>query len=195
MKTPPTMQHPAGSASNERQMVAGRARRLVRDTLRRDPEDHWAVAFGRIAGYSFAVAAVTGILLLPFFEPLMDTLVYHGSYRELDGVPVSQAYRSVLAISFDVHGGLLVRQVHHWSADLFVAAICLRLLRTFFCGRFKGRAPSDWLIWVRAVARGRLHPPARPPARPPPGSRRGGRRYRPGADGGRRSRLWRAVAP
>ena len=111
------------------------------------------------------MAAVTGILLLPFFQPSMDTLVYHGSYREMDGVPVSQAYRSVLAISFDVHGGLLVRQVHHWSADLFVAAICLRLLRTFFRGRFKGRVLRDWLIWVRAVARGRLHPPARPPAR------------------------------
>ena len=49
---------------------------------------------------------------------------------------MSQAYRSVLAISFDVRGGLLIRQVHHWSAELFVAAICLRLLRLFFRGRF-----------------------------------------------------------
>ena len=156
MKTPPTMPRPASSSSDERQMVAGRARRLVRDALRRDPEDRWAAVFGQIAGYSFAVAAVTGILLLPFFQPSMDTLVYHGSYRELDGVPVSQAYRSVLAISFDVHGGLLLRQVHHWSADLFVAAICLRLLRTFFRGRFKGRALRDWLIWVTLLPLGML---------------------------------------
>jgi ubiquinol-cytochrome c reductase cytochrome b subunit len=131
-------------------------RRLVPDILRRDPEDRWAAAFGRIAGYSFAVAVVTGILLLPFFRPSMAPLTYRGSYRLLDGVPVSQAYQSVLRISFDVRGGLLVRQVHHWSADLFVAAICLRLLRVFFRGRFSGRALPGWLIWVALLALGIL---------------------------------------
>jgi ubiquinol-cytochrome c reductase cytochrome b subunit len=131
-------------------------RRLVREVLRRDPEDRWAAAFGRIAGSSFAVAVVTGILLLPFFRPSMAPGAYRGSYRLLDGVPVSQAYRSVLAISFDVRGGLLIRQVHHWSADLFVAAICLRLLRVFFRGRFSGRALPGWLIWVALLALGIL---------------------------------------
>ena len=67
---------------------------------------------------------------------------------------MSQAYRSVLAITFDVRGGLLIRQVHHWSADLFVAAICLRLLRVFFRGRFSGRALPDWLIWVTLLPLG-----------------------------------------
>src|SRR5579872_1161352 len=131
-------------------------RRLVRDALRRDPADRWAAAFGRIAGYSFAVALVTGILLLPFFRPSMAPLTYRGSYRLLDGVPVSQAYQSVLRISFDVRGGLLIRQVHHWSADLFVAAICLRLLRAFFRGRFSGRALPGWLIWVTLLPLGML---------------------------------------
>ena len=131
-------------------------RRLVPDVLRRDPEDRWAAAFGRIAGYSFALAVVTGILLLPFFRPSMAPLTYRGSYRLLDGVPVSQAYQSVLRISFDVRGGLLIRQVHHWSADLFVAAICLRLLRVFFRGRFSGRALPGWLIWVALLALGIL---------------------------------------
>jgi ubiquinol-cytochrome c reductase cytochrome b subunit len=132
------------------------ARRLVRDALRRDPEDRWAAAFGRIAGYSFAVAVVSGIPLLPFFRPSMATVVYHGSYRLLDGATMSQAYRSVLAISFDVRGGLLIRQVHHWSADLFVAAAILRLLRVFFRGRFCGRALPDWLIWVALLPLGML---------------------------------------
>ena len=72
---------------------AARRRRLVRDALRRDPEDRWAAVFGRIAGYSFAVAVVTGVLLLPFFRPSMATLAYHGSYRLLDGVTMSRAYR------------------------------------------------------------------------------------------------------
>ena len=131
-------------------------RRLVPDVLRRDPADRWAAAFGRIAGYSFAVAVVTGILLLPFFRPSMAPVTYRGSYRLLDGVPVSQAYQSVLRISFDVRGGLLIRQVHHWSADLFVAATCLRLLRVFFRGRFSGRALPGWLIWVALLALGIL---------------------------------------
>ena len=61
---------------------------------------------------------------------------------------MSQAYQAVVAISLDLHGGLLIRQVHHWSADLFAAAICLRLLRAFFRGRFSARALPGWLIWV-----------------------------------------------
>jgi ubiquinol-cytochrome c reductase cytochrome b subunit len=136
--------------------LAAGTRRLVPEALRRDPRDRWAAVFGRIAGYSFAVAAVTGIPLLPFFRPSMAALVYHGSYRLLDGATMSRAYQSVLAISFDVRGGLLIRQVHHWSADLFVAAVILRLLRVFFRGRFSGRARPDWLIWVALLPLGML---------------------------------------
>jgi ubiquinol-cytochrome c reductase cytochrome b subunit len=97
------------------------------------------------------VALVTGILLLPFFRPSMTPVVYHGSYRELDGLTVSHAYQSALNITFDLRGGLLVRQVHHWSADVFVAAVCLRLIRVFFRGRF--RLP-DWLTWVGLLLAG-----------------------------------------
>jgi ubiquinol-cytochrome c reductase cytochrome b subunit len=124
----------------------------MRRLVRADPDDRWAAAFGRIAVYSFLVALVSGILLLPFFRPSMTPVVYHGSYSKLDGLTMSRAYQSTLNISFDVRGGLLIRQVHHWSADLFVAAVCLRLMRVFFRGRF--RRP-DWLIWV-----GLLHPQA-----------------------------------
>ena len=147
---------PLRSSSPVVKRLAAGTRRLVPDVLRRDPQDRWAAVFGRIAGYSFAVAVVTGVLLLPFFRPSMATGVYHGSYSKLDGAPMSQAYRSVLATSFDVRGGLLIRQVHHWSADLFVAAIILRLLRAFFRGRFSGRELPDWLIWVTLLPLGML---------------------------------------
>ena len=83
-------------------------------------------------------------------------MVYRGSYAKLDGLPVSRAFASVLAVSFDVRGGLLIRQVHHWAADLFVAAICLRLLRAFFRGRFTGRALRNWLIWTALLPLGLL---------------------------------------
>ena len=125
----------------------------MRRLVRADPDDRWAALFGRIAVYSFVVALVSGILLLPFFQSSMTPVVYHGSYRELDGLTVSRAYQSTLNISFDVRGGLLIRQVHHWSADLFVAAVCLRLIRVFFRGRF--RLP-DRLIWVGLLLAGML---------------------------------------
>ena len=125
----------------------------MRRLVRADPDDRWAVVFGRIAVYSFAVALVSGILLLPFFRPIMTPVVYHGSYRKLDGLVMSRAYQSVLGISFDVRGGLLIRQVHHWSADLFVAAVCLRLIRVFFRGRFRR---SHWLIWIGLLLAGML---------------------------------------
>jgi Cytochrome b/b6/petB len=88
--------------------------------------------------------------------PVDGPIAYRDFYRLLDGVTMSQAYQSVVAISLDVHGGLLIRQVHHWSADLFVAAICLRLLRAFFRGRFSGRALAGWLIWVVLLPLGML---------------------------------------
>ena len=140
--------HPPRSDGPAVKRPAARTQRLVRHLLRRDPDDRWAAAFGRIAVYSFIVALISGVLLLPFFRPSMATVAYHGSYGKLDGAPMSQAYQSVLAISFDVRGGLLIRQVHHWSADVFVAAISLRLLRAFFRGRFPCRALRGWLIWV-----------------------------------------------
>ena len=151
--TSTTPKPPRSSAA--KRMVAG-TRSRVRGALRREPDDRWAAVFGQIAGYSFAVAVVTGILLLPLFRPSMATEVYHGSYAKLDGASMSQAYQSVLALSFDVRGGLLIRQVHHWSADIFVAAICLRLLRAFFRGRFSGRALPGWLIWVTLLPVGML---------------------------------------
>ncbi len=153
-----TIQARRGQAAQR--LARGRAgakrRRLVPRVLRRDPEDRWAAAFGRMAGYSFAVASVTGVLLLPFFRTSMATVAYHGSYTKLDGARVSQAYQSVLAISFDVRGGLLIRQVHHWSADLFVAAIGLRLGRAFFTGWFSDRARPRWLIWAALLPTGML---------------------------------------
>ena len=125
----------------------------VRRLVRADPDDRWAAVFGRVAVYSFLVALVSGILLLPFFQPSMTPVVYHGSYRKLDGLTMSRAYQSTLNISFDVRSGLLIRQVHHWSADLFVAAVCLRLIRVFFRGRFRG---AHWLIWVGLLLAGML---------------------------------------
>jgi ubiquinol-cytochrome c reductase cytochrome b subunit len=50
----------------------------------------------------------------------MREVIYEGSYAPLRGVEMSAAYDSALALSFDVRGGLFMRQLHHWAALLFV---------------------------------------------------------------------------
>ena len=74
--------------------------------------------------------------------------VYHGPYRPLQGVEMTQAYRSVVDISFSVKAGLLIRQTHHWAADVFVVAIVLHLFRVFFTGGYRKPRDLTFLIGV-----------------------------------------------
>jgi ubiquinol-cytochrome c reductase cytochrome b subunit len=103
--------------------------------------DHWSFLLGEIALYSFLVLVGTGIFLTLYYTPSDSQVIYHGSYALLNGEQMSDAYRSVLHISFDVPAGLLFRQVHHWAADVFIAAIVLHLVRIFFTGAY--RKPRD----------------------------------------------------
>ena len=127
---------------------------VLRRLYRRGRADRWSALFGQVAVYSFVVTAVTGVFLLFFYKPSMTQVTYHGSYRQLDGVPVSQAYRSTLDISFDVRGGLLMRQIHHWAALMFIAAVCLHLLRLYFTGAFRRPRWLNWVIWVTLLVLG-----------------------------------------
>ena len=110
--------------------------------------DHWTFLLGEIALYSFIILLLTGTFLTLFFQPSMTDVVYHGSYTTLDGVRMSEAYASTLNISFDVRGGLLMRQIHHWAADLFVAAIMAHMLRIFFTGAYRKPREVNWLIGI-----------------------------------------------
>ena len=121
---------------------------------RRGRADHWSSLFGQIAVYSFVVTAITGVFLLFFYQPSMTQVSYHGSYHKLDGVPMSQAYRSTLDLSFDVRAGLLMRQIHSWASLLFVAAVCLHLLRLYFTGAFRRPRWLNWVIWVTLLGLG-----------------------------------------
>jgi ubiquinol-cytochrome c reductase cytochrome b subunit len=119
---------------------------LLRKALRYVFPDHWSFLLGEIALYSFLVLVLTGIYLTLFFEPSLRDTVYHGSYEPLRGQKMSEAYRSVVDISFQVKAGLLVRQTHHWAADVFVVAIVLHVLRVFFTGAF--RKPRELVYYV-----------------------------------------------
>jgi ubiquinol-cytochrome c reductase cytochrome b subunit len=108
--------------------------------------DHWTFLLGEIALYSFIILLLTGTFLTFWFQPSMTEVTYHGAYTPLHGVRMSEAYASTLSISFDVRGGLLMRQIHHWAADLFVAAILAHMLRIFFTGAYRKPREVNWLI-------------------------------------------------
>ncbi|ERK72507.1 cytochrome b [Leifsonia aquatica] len=120
--------------------------------------DHWSFLLGEVALYSFIVILLSGTFLTFFFQASMAEVVYHGSYVPLKGIHMSAAMESTLNISFEVRGGLLVRQIHHWAALLFVAAIGLHMLRIFFTGAFRKPRELNWVIgfvlFILAMAEG-----------------------------------------
>ena len=118
--------------------------------------DHWSFMLGEIALYSFIVVMLTGIYLTLWFKPSMWEVVYQGSYVPLQGVKMSEAYASALNISFDVRGGLLIRQMHHWSALIFIAAMAVHMFRVFFTGAFRKPRELNWVIGIALVTLGIL---------------------------------------
>jgi ubiquinol-cytochrome c reductase cytochrome b subunit len=129
---------------DDRLIVAGPLRR----TLNKVFPDHWSFLLGEIALYSFVVLLLSGTYLTFFFDASMREVVYDGTYAPLRGVEMSAAYESALYLSFDVRGGLFMRQLHHWAALLFVASIVVHLLRIFFTGAFRRPRETNWFIGV-----------------------------------------------
>ncbi|HEV7957648.1 MAG: ubiquinol-cytochrome c reductase cytochrome b subunit [Microbacteriaceae bacterium] len=146
-----------GAAANyidERTSISGAVRELGRKVF----PDHWSFMLGEVALYSFVVILLTGTFLTFFYDPSMTEVEYDGSYVPLKGLEMSAAMASSLDISFDVRGGLLMRQVHHWAALLFVASIGLHMLRVFFTGAFRKPREINWVIgfvlFILAMAEG-----------------------------------------
>jgi ubiquinol-cytochrome c reductase cytochrome b subunit len=110
--------------------------------------DHWSFLLGEIALYSFVVLVATGVFLTLYFVPSAAQVVYHGRYKPLDGVKMSAAYASTVHISFGVRSGLVIRQMHHWAADVFIGAIAVHMCRIFFTGAFRKPRELNWIIGV-----------------------------------------------
>ena len=119
---------------------------LVKNFARKAFPDHWSFMLGEIALYSFIVLILTGIFLTLFFVPSMGHTVWEGPFAPMDGVGMSEAFASVLDISFEVTGGLLMRQIHHWAALLFMASIVTHMMRVFFTGAFRKPREVNWLV-------------------------------------------------
>ncbi|RMI29094.1 cytochrome bc1 complex cytochrome b subunit [Nocardia stercoris] len=119
---------------------------FVRRSINKVFPTHWSFLLGEIALYAFIILLLSGIYLTLFFDPSMTEVVYNGAYQPLRGVTMSRAYESALDISFQVRGGLFVRQVHHWAALLFAASIIIHLFRIFFTGAFRKPREANWVI-------------------------------------------------
>jgi ubiquinol-cytochrome c reductase cytochrome b subunit len=121
---------------------------FLKKALRYVFPDHWSFLLGEVALYAFIVLVATGVYLTFFFVDSTHQVVYHGSYLPLRGQGMSEAYKSVLDISTRVKAGLLIRQTHHWAANVFIAAVILHLFRVFFTGAFRKPRDLTWLIGV-----------------------------------------------
>lgn len=144
----------AANYIDERTSASGAVKALGRKIF----PDHWSFMLGEVALYSFIVILLSGTFLTFFFDPSMTEVEYEGVYVPLQGIPMSVAYHTALDISFEIRGGLLMRQVHHWAALLFVAAIGLHMVRVFFTGAFRKPRELNWvigfLLFVMAMALG-----------------------------------------
>jgi len=144
----------ASNYIDERTSISG----LVKELGRKIFPDHWSFMLGEVALYSFIVILLSGSFLTFFFQPSGAVVTYDGSYAPLKGIQMSAAMSSTLNISFDIRGGLLLRQVHHWAALLFVASIGLHMLRIYFTGAFRKPRELNWIIgftlFVLALAEG-----------------------------------------
>ncbi|WP_371550235.1 cytochrome bc complex cytochrome b subunit [Streptomyces sp. NBC_00554] len=119
---------------------------MAKTNLRKVFPDHWSFMLGEVCLYSFIVLILTGVYLTLFFEPSGIEVVYNGSYEPLNGVIMTRAYESTLDISFDVRGGLLIRQIHHWAALVFVAGMLVHMMRVFFTGAFRKPREVNWVF-------------------------------------------------
>ncbi|HWU23621.1 MAG TPA: ubiquinol-cytochrome c reductase cytochrome b subunit [Nocardioides sp.] len=129
---------------------------LAKKNLRKVFPDHWSFMLGEIALWSFVVLLLTGVFLTLWFDPSMSEVTYNGSYSPLRGVEVSSAYASAMNISFDVRGGLLLRQMHHWAAMLFIASMMIHLMRVYFTGAFRKPREVNWVIGCLLLLLGTL---------------------------------------
>jgi ubiquinol-cytochrome c reductase cytochrome b subunit len=130
------------------------ASRWVKRNARRAFPDHWSLWLGYMALFSFIVIILSGVFLTLWFKPSMASVAYDGAYAPLRGVEVSEAYASTLDLSFEVRGGLLMRQVHYWATHVFIAAMAVHLLRIFFTGAFRTPRRLNWLIGLGLLVLG-----------------------------------------
>jgi ubiquinol-cytochrome c reductase cytochrome b subunit len=120
----------------------------VRVAMRKVFPDHWSFLLGEVALFAFVILLATGTFLTLFYTPDAKPVTYQGPYATMQGATMSAAYASVMRLSFEVEAGLLMRQVHHWAALVFLGAIAAHLARIFFTGAFRRPRELNYLVGI-----------------------------------------------
>lgn len=126
----------------------------ARKSLRKIFPDHWSFLLGEVALFCFIVLLATGVYLTLFYRPDTAPVIYEGPYEPLRGQEMSAAYESVLRISYEVRAGLVMRQIHHWAALVFMASIVAHMIRVFFTGAFRKPREINWMVGVTLLVLG-----------------------------------------
>ena len=124
-RRPPKAVDGTARALDERFGTTGFARRALRKAF----PDQWSFLVGEIAMYSFVIILLTGVFLTLFFKPSMQEVVYDGSYTQLQGVEMSEAYASTLEDQLRCAG----RAAHPADAPLGDAASSWRRSSSTCC--------------------------------------------------------------
>lgn len=119
---------------------------LERAVRQRAVPNHWTNLLGVVSAACIVTIFITGFVLMFAYTPASETTTYDGPYLPLHGAEVSLAFDSTMRVSFEMPGGLLIRQAHHWAALLLPASLILQLLSTFFTGGFRRPRRGLWLL-------------------------------------------------
>jgi ubiquinol-cytochrome c reductase cytochrome b subunit len=123
-------------------------RSVVRKTADKVFPGHWSFLLGEVALITFGILVVTGIVLALFYRPFIDPVAYSGSAELYQGRTVPAVFGSILRLTHDIPGGLLLRRIHRAASHLFVAAVIAHMLRILLTGAFRRPREINHVVGV-----------------------------------------------
>jgi quinol-cytochrome oxidoreductase complex cytochrome b subunit len=91
----------------------------------------YTFALGLIAAILFVVLSVTGLALMLYYVPYPP-----------------ESYRSMKDLQFVVTFGIVLRNMHRWSAHAMVVVVFLHMCRVFWTGSYKPPREFNWVVGV-----------------------------------------------
>ncbi|MEX2237861.1 MAG: selenite/tellurite reduction operon b-type cytochrome ExtP [Dehalococcoidia bacterium] len=90
---------------------------------------------GGLTFFMFLVLTLTGVLLMFYYVPSVD-----------------RAYDDVAALQTNVRFGMLMRNLHRWTAHAMVVLVFLHMMRVFYTGAYKPPREFNWVVGVILLA-------------------------------------------
>lgn len=91
----------------------------------------YTLGLGLISFYLFAILVVSGVLVMFYYTPSTEL-----------------AYRNMKDLEYVVTFGVVLRNIHRWSAHAMVALVFLHMCRVFYTGSYKAPREFNWVVGV-----------------------------------------------